>query len=65
MKMTKKSTICRISKKLDIELKNHFPDIPRPELFDVMYKTSALRTEAWLKRPNITLNDIFKKNKKK
>lgn len=54
-----------MSRKLDKELKNNFPEIPRAELLDVMYRTSALRTEVWLKSPNKTLNELFKKDKKK
>jgi len=63
--MTKTTTITRISKRLDKELKLNFPNIERSKLLDVMYRTSAIRAEVWLKSPNKTLNEITKKNKKK
>ena len=59
--MPKKTTITRINRTLDRELKQYFGEIPRPALLDLMYKTSALRAEAWTKKPNKTLTSILKK----
>ena len=63
--MTKTTTITRISRKLDKELKTNFPDIERSKLLDVMYRTSAIRVENWLRKPNKALNGKTNKNRKK
>lgn len=63
--MTKKTTTTRIDKKLDMKLRIHFPDVERSQLLNIMYETSALRPEVWLRKPSKILNDLFKNEKTK
>lgn len=46
---TKKTKLVRVSKKLDDELNLKFPGVRKSDLFDIMYNTSALKLESWLR----------------
>lgn len=54
------TTHIRINKRLKMELKNNFPNVREAELINVMYRTSALRPEIWLRKPNKLLNKMFR-----